>query len=128
MNQVSQWTSSSVLGGLKSLGSGILHFGEAVKDCASAGQEVDDLGEMASMFTDPPMYGMEVGQHLLVNGADIGEDMWNAVKSFGQGDYYNTGVNVGKALALTALGGTNGGSSGGSFDSGSDSFSNEFLV
>ena len=59
---------------------------------------------MLNMFLDPLGYAFDIGENLMLNGANILNDMWGAVQSYENGDYYNLGVNVGKALALTTLG------------------------
>lgn len=59
---------------------------------------------MVASWTSPLSFAYHVGKDLLLNGVDIFHEIEDAIDDYKKKDFYDFGVNVGKAAVLTILG------------------------
>ena len=75
-----------------------------MSDCSSTKADWEKLAKMASIFESPTSFAYHVGRDLIVNHAQIYSEISSAISAYDVHDWYNFGLNVGKAAAKTILG------------------------
>jgi len=88
-----------VVKGIKDIGIILEKAGAALTDCKNIKADLTKLTEMASYFSNPETAVVHIGKDIIVHGVQIIKEVTAAVKAMEQKDYYDFGLNVGKAAA-----------------------------
>jgi len=102
---VSSFQNNDYYSFLESLGSGVEATYNAVKACGAIEGDFTKLGQIAAIYSNPASATLEIGVNIIFNGYNIYSDLSNAVSNWDY-DYYQFGVDVGKAGDLIVIGTT----------------------
>jgi len=93
-----------VIKGIKDIGVILETAGAALTDCKDIKADLSKLTEMAAYFSNPETAVVHIGKDIMVHGVDIIKEITAAVKAMDQKDYYNFGLNIGKAASQILVG------------------------
>ena len=97
-------TYDGVKDGIIELGQAIEGIGKALGDCKSIEKDVSKLIQMAAVFKSPISFAWHLGKDLIVNGVQIYHEINQSITEYKAAQYYDFGVDAGKALALVVFG------------------------
>jgi cathepsin B len=90
---------SRVKAGLKLVGQAISELPYDMLDCNASEKDVAKMVQMIESFTDPEQFIFHVGKSLLVNGAEIYDEITEGVSDFQTRQWEKSGEDFGEALA-----------------------------
>ena len=93
-----------VLKGLKEIGEAFVALPNAIKICMGDIHQVTKLVELLKSFKSPTSFAYHVGKDIIVNGAQIFDEIENAIKDFKAKNFKGFGKNIGEALASILIG------------------------
>jgi hypothetical protein len=85
--------------GLKEIAAALITLPSAITACkAAAYGDAVKLAEALAAFDNPVTFAFQVGKSIILNGFKIHKEISTAVKDWKDGDYFDFGYNIGRAL------------------------------
>lgn len=94
-----------IVAGLEYVGDALMAVRNLEVDCHNFFGDIDKLEEMSAILTNPADLVYEVDKHLIINGVEIKDDIYEGVELYSKNNVYGFGEKVGDALAKLVLGG-----------------------
>lgn len=99
-------TAGDVLKGLKLLAQAFRGLPDDLKACKAVESDVEEFISAIKTMDSPLSFAFHVGKDLIVNGADIYDEIYNAVGDYKAQKWLDFGVQVGTALHKLIIGAT----------------------
>jgi len=97
-------TPGDVLKGLKLLAQALKGLPDELKACKAVESDVEEIISAIKTMNSPTSFAFHVGKDLIVNGADIYHEIYNAVSDYKAQKWLEFGVQVGTALHKLIIG------------------------